>query len=248
MIRAIIIDDENKARQLLQAMLADLCAEVQVETVCNNLASGIKAIKQYKPDLVFLDIEMPGYNGLQLLDFLVEDEITFDIIFVTAYSDYAINAFKLEAIDYLLKPVDADQLVSAVNRCKKNHLSELEKYQLLKHRFSRAHQDKLAISQLEGIRLIEHDKILYLEGDGSYTKIVCNDGQQYTASKNLKYFEGALSTNTDFFRCHKSFIINVTAVQNITKGEKPMATINQQELSVSVDKIDELLDILGVKK
>lgn len=247
MIRAIIIDDENKARQLLQAMLGDLCPEVQVETVCNNLASGIKAIKQYKPDLVFLDIEMPGHNGLQLLDFLVEEEITFDIIFVTAYSDYAINAFKLEAIDYILKPVDAEQLVAAVNRCKKNHLTELEKYQLLKHRFSRAHQDKLAISQLEGIRLIEHDKILFLEGDGSYTKIVCNDGQLFTASKNLKYFEGALSTNTDFFRCHKSFIINITAVQNITKGEKPMATVNQHELSVSVDKIDELLDLLGIK-
>lgn len=246
MIRAIIIDDENKARQLLQAMLSDLCADVQVETVCNNLASGIKAIKQFKPDLVFLDIEMPGHNGLQLLDFLVEDEITFDIIFVTAYSDYAINAFKLEAIDYILKPVDADQLVAAVNRCKKNHLADLEKYQLLKHRFSRAHHEKLAISQLEGIRLIEHHKILYLEGDGSYTKIICKDGEQYTASKNLKYFEGALASNADFFRCHKSFMINTTAVQNIAKGEKPIATINGQEISVSIDKLDQLLELLGI--
>ncbi len=246
MIRAIIIDDENKARQLLQAMLSDLCPDVQVETICNNLASGIKAIKQYKPNLVFLDIEMPGHNGLQLLDFLLEEEITFDIVFVTAYSDYAISAFKLEAIDYLLKPVDADLLVAAVERCKKNHLSELEKYQLLKHRFSRAHYDKLAISQLEGIRLIEHDKILYLEGDGSYTKIICKDGEQYTASKNLKYFEGALNTNPDFFRCHKSFIINTKFVQGLTKGEKPTATILNQGISVSVDKIDELLDMLKI--
>jgi two-component system LytT family response regulator len=225
MIRAIIIDDENKARQLLQAMLGDLCPDVQVDTVCNNLASGIKAIKQFKPDLVFLDIEMPGHNGLQLLDFLVEDEITFDIIFVTAYSDYAINAFKLEAIDYILKPVDADQLVAAVNRCRKSHLADLEKYQLLKHRFSRAHHEKLAISQLEGIRLIEHHKILYLEGDGSYTKI---------------------ASNTDFFRCHKSFMINTTAVQNIAKGDKPIATINGQEISVSIDKLDQLLELLGI--
>jgi two-component system LytT family response regulator len=145
-----------------------------------------------------------------------------------------------------LKPVDADQLVAAVNRCRKSHLADLEKYQLLKHRFSRAHHEKLAISQLEGIRLIEHHKILYLEGDGSYTKIICKDGEQYTASKNLKYFEGALASNTDFFRCHKSFMINTTAVQNIAKGDKPIATINGQEISVSIDKLDQLLELLGI--
>lgn len=247
-MKAIIIDDETKARQLLEAMLTDLCPDVKVEATCNNLASGVKAIKQFKPDVVFLDIEMPGHNGLQLLDFLLEEEITFDIVFVTAYSEYAINAFKLEAIDYLLKPVDADQLVDAVERCKKKHQTEFEKYQLLKHRFSSATREKLAISQLEGVLLVDYHKILYLEGDGSYTKIVCKEGVTYTASRNLKYFEGVLVSSNQFFRCHKSFIVNMNEIKNITRGEKPMAVLEKGEISISIDKVDELRSLLGLQR
>lgn len=247
-MKAIIIDDETKARQLLEAMLTDLCPEVKVEATCNNLASGVKAIKQHNPNVVFLDIEMPGHNGLQLLDFLLDEEITFDIIFVTAYSEYAINAFKLEAIDYLLKPVDADQLVAAVERCKRKHQSEFEKYQLLKHRFSSSTREKLAISQLDGVLLVDYQNILFLEGDGSYTKVVCKNGVTYTASRNLKYFEGVLAASKQFFRCHKSFIVNTNEIKNITRGEKPMAIMEGAEVSISVDKVDELRALLGLNR
>jgi two-component system LytT family response regulator len=245
-MHAIIIDDENKARQLLQAMLADLCPDVTVDALCSNLASGIKSIRQFKPDVVFLDIEMPGYNGLQLLDFLLEDELTFDIVFVTAYSEYAIHAFKLEAVDYLLKPVDADQLIAAVNRCKKKHQHDFAKYQLLKTRFNRTNTDKLAIHQLEGIKLINHDSILFLEGDGSYTRIICSDGVTYTASKNLKYFESVLSGVFSFFRCHKSYIVNTHHISQLNRGDKPSAHILSHEVSVSIDKLDELIQKLGI--
>lgn len=245
-MHAIIIDDENKARQLLQAMLTDLCPDVTVDALCSNLASGIKSIRQFKPDVVFLDIEMPGYNGLQLLDFLLEDELTFDIVFVTAYSEYAIHAFKLEAVDYLLKPVDADQLIAAVNRCRKNHQNDFEKYQLLKTRFNRNNADKLAIYQLDGIKLINHDSILYLEGDGSYTRINCSDGTTYTASKNLKYFESVLTTSPNFFRCHKSYLVNTNHITQLSKGEKPIAQISGNEVSVSIDKLDDLIQKLGI--
>ncbi len=245
-MRAIIIDDETKARQLLEAMLKELCTDVRVEATCNNLSSGVKAIKQIKPDVVFLDIEMPGHNGLQLLDFLLEEEITFDIVFVTAYSEYAINAFKLEAIDYLLKPVDADQLIAAVERCKRNHQSDFKKYELLKHRFSSTNSEKLAISQLDGVLLVNYNDILFLEGDGSYTKVVCKNGVVYTASRNLKYFEGVLAAGKQFYRCHKSFIVNTNEIKTITRGEKPTVMMEGSEVSVSVDKIDELRNLLGL--
>jgi two-component system LytT family response regulator len=247
-MKAIIIDDETKARQLLEAMLVELCPDVEVLSSCNNLSSGVKAIKLFKPDVVFLDIEMPGHSGLQLLDFLVEEEITFDIVFVTAYNEYAINAFKLEAIDYLLKPVDAEQLIQAVERCKRKRQKDFDKYQLLKHRFSSSNQEKLAISQLDGVLLVPHQNILYLEGDGSYTKVVCRDSSVYTASRNLKYFEGVLSTNEDFFRCHKSYIINLSQVVGLTRGDRVTAKLMDTEVSVSIDKVEELRVLLGMNK
>jgi two-component system LytT family response regulator len=115
-MKAIIVDDENKARQLLRAMLSDLCPNVEVVADCDDLPNGVKAIKRHSPDLVFLDIEMPGHSGLELLDFFNDDEVNFNIIFTTAYDHYAIQAFKLSAVDYLLKPLSPKDLVEAVER------------------------------------------------------------------------------------------------------------------------------------
>jgi two-component system LytT family response regulator len=115
-IKSIIIDDEPKARVLLNAIIEQYCPEVRVEALCNDLPSGIKAIKKHKPDLIFLDIEMPGHSGLELLDFFDEEEVNFGIIFTTAYNEYALQAFKFSAIDYLLKPIQHTQLIEAVER------------------------------------------------------------------------------------------------------------------------------------
>src|SRR5688572_32935140 len=116
MYSCVIIDDENKARVLLRAMLERYAPDLNILADCNDLPTGVKAIKKLKPDLVFLDIEMPGYSGLELLDFFDEDELTFDVIFITAYIEYAIQAFRFSAIDYLLKPLQQQQLIDAVER------------------------------------------------------------------------------------------------------------------------------------
>lgn len=246
MITAIIVDDENKARQLLSAMLQELCPQVEVKALCENLHAGITAIKKHKPQLVFLDIEMPGYSGLQLPEFLDEEEMTFDIVFVTAYNEFAIKAFKLEAMDYLLKPVDADQLIDAVDKCMRRQRRDFERYTQLKQRFEPAQKEHLAIYQVDGIRLAEFNSILYLQGEGAYTKVVCANGVELLASKNLKHFEQQLAHAPRFFRCHKSFIINTHQVLRVQKGERPVAYLQEHEVAVSVHKLDELLAKLGI--
>src|SRR5688572_5125066 len=116
MYSCVIIDDENKARVLLRAMLERYAPDLNILADCNDLPTGVKAIKKLKPDLVFLDIEMPGYSGLELLDFFDEEELNFDVIFTTAYNEYAVQAFRFSAIDYLLKPLQPQQLQDAVER------------------------------------------------------------------------------------------------------------------------------------
>lgn len=247
MVKAILIDDENKARQLLNAMLKDLCPWVEVVAMCENLHSGITAIRKHKPDLLFLDIEMPGFSGLQLPDLLDEEEFTFDIVFVTAYSEYAIQAFKLEAVDYLLKPVDPEELIRAVERCSSKSKTEYQRYKKLRQRFEPELGERLAIYQMEGMRLIEISSILYLEGEGAYTRIVCNDGEEIIASRNLKHFENQLSSGSQFFRSHKSYLIHLAFIDKIQKGDKPLVTIGGKELPLSSQRIDELISLLPIR-
>jgi len=118
-MKAIIIDDEKRARVSLSLLLQEYCPEVELVAECENLPEGVKAIRKFNPDLVLLDIEMPGHSGLELVDFFDEKEINFSIIFTTAYNEYAIQAFKLSALDYLLKPIDSDDLSNALNNFRK---------------------------------------------------------------------------------------------------------------------------------
>jgi len=143
-MKAILIDDEKRARISLSLLLEEYCSEIQIVADCENLAEGIKAIRKQQPDVVFLDIEMPGHSGLELLDFFNEDEITFDIIFTTAYNEYAIQAFKFSAIDYLLKPIAPEELIDAVNRLKKQK-QKRENFQLLKKNIEKENLTKIAV-------------------------------------------------------------------------------------------------------
>jgi two-component system LytT family response regulator len=122
MVKCIIIDDEPKARKLLEAIIQQYCPELTIEALCEDLPTGVKAIRKHHPQLVFLDIEMPGHSGLELMEFFNADEIDFSIIFTTAYNEYALQAFKLSAIDYLLKPIQHKELIESVDRFKKNQL------------------------------------------------------------------------------------------------------------------------------
>ncbi|HSK12167.1 MAG TPA: LytTR family DNA-binding domain-containing protein, partial [Phnomibacter sp.] len=209
-IRAILIDDELSGLSSLQEKLARHCPEVQVEKLCDNARAGIEAIETLKPDVVFLDIEMPVMNGFNMLQKIKERD--FELIFVTAYDHYAIKAIRFSALDYLLKPVEIGELKDAVQRVVEKRGSGRDNTRRIEllleninhgpNRFSR-----LAVSTVDGIQFIRTNDIIYLEARVNYTHIILHDQQKLLVSRNLKEFEEILPPAT-FVRIHHSYIIN----------------------------------------
>lgn len=242
-LSAIIIDDEKMARTLLSGMIAEYCSDVQVMETCQDLPSGIKAIRKHKPNIVFLDIEMPGFSGLEILDFFDENEIDFSIVFTTAYNQYALQAFKLSAIDYLLKPVEAQDLEKAVERCKKNGVKK--NYQILKDNLNPHSAPKLAVHTINSVKFIETDQIIFFKAEGAYTELMLTNGKVITASKGLKKYEEILKDNRTFFRCHKSYIINLNFVTEHIKSDGGYLRLAEKfEISLSNEKVIELYKLM----
>jgi two-component system LytT family response regulator len=187
---------------------------------------------------------MPGHSGLELLDFFNEDEVGFSIIFVTAYNEYAIHAFKMSAIYYLLKPVEADDLKDAVALFEKNKLKQ--NYSVLKDNLTGTGSQKIGLTTLNSISFVETADILFFEAEGAYTKVVLKTGKPVMVSKGLKNFETMLSQNQDFFRCHKSYIVNVRHITDYLKVNGGSLMIDRNyEISVSPDKLESLLKLTG---
>lgn len=242
MYKAIIIDDEEMARTLLKGMLAEYCPNVEVVDLCKDLPCGVKSIRKNKPNIVFLDIEMPGHSGLELLDFFDDNEIDFSIIFVTAYNRYAIQAFKLSAVDYLLKPIESQDLIDAVSLFEKQ--KEKKQYKVLKENLS-SQSKKIGLNNVSSISFVELDTILFFQADGSYTKVVLKDGKIITTSKSLKHFENILEDNSDFYRCHKSFIVNINHISEYIKSDGGSLRVGSHEIGISAEKVSVLLDRLN---
>lgn len=242
-MNAVIIDDERKARQLLSAMLKEHCPSVSVLAECEDLPSGVKAIKREQPNLVFLDIEMPGHSGLELLDFFEEKEVNFNLVFTTAYSEYAVRAFKMSAIDYILKPIQHSELIRAVQLSEMKY-NQIQSLKTLQENLS-GKSKKIVINQNTGVELLDTNEILFLKGNGAYTEIHKNDGGYIMTSKNLKQFEEMLSELPHFFRTQKSFIINTRFVKQLQKEQGSFfVDMNGKQVAVSNDKVSDLLTIM----
>ncbi len=242
-LKAIIIEDEKMARTLLAGMLAEFCTDVEVLDSCPDLPSGIKSIRKHKPDIVFLDIEMPGYSGLEILDFFDENEIDFSIIFTTAYNQYAFQAFRLSAIDYLLKPIEPMDLEKAIERFKKNGAKK--NYQALRDNLNPHAAQKLAVHTINSVKFVETDQILFLKAEGAYTEIMLTGGKVITASKGLKKYEEILKDNRSFFRCHKSYIVNLRHITEHIKSDGGYLLVAEKhEVSLSADKVNELYKLM----
>jgi len=243
-IRSIIIDDESMARQLLKAMLEEYCPEVEVLASCENLPEGIKAIKKHQPDLIFLDIEMPGHSGLEILEFFNEDEVNFNIIFTTAYNQFAIQAFKLSAVDYILKPIEGEELVQSINRF--SNLKQKHNYAHLRELVESKQLKKISIATAQSIKFIELNEILFMKGDGAYTYFHFKNGTDFLSSRNLKQYEDILAENKDFFRCHKSYLININYVSDIIKSDGNFVILNEEhKLAISNEKVNELVKLIN---
>jgi two-component system LytT family response regulator len=243
LLKVIIIEDEAPARVLLRTYIQNLAPQLSIEAECENLPNGIKAIRKYKPDLVFLDIEMPGHSGLELLDFFSEDEVNFDIIFTTGYSEFAIKAFKLSAFDYLLKPIDEEELLGAIQRFIKKVSYGQQNIAQLKQELGSIGSGRIAVPIAGSIKFIELKKVLYFKADNSYTEIFFIDGSTLVVSRTLKNFELPLEGEKDFFRCHKSYIVNLAFVSEWIKSDGGQLLFeNNLSIPVSSEKFSELTD------
>lgn len=243
-IKAIIVDDELRARTLLKGLLAEFCKDVEVVADCDNLPNGVKAIRKHRPDIVFLDIEMPGHSGLELMEFFNEDEAGFSIIFTTAYNQYAVQAFKLSAIDYLLKPIEPEELENAVNRYKKRNHTDKANMNLLMESLKGNTANKIAVPASNGTKFIELSTIIYLRAENTYTEILTNDDKKILVSRTLKNFEEALSSNPKFFRSHKSYIVNTDYITDYIKSDGGYLVMDKKyEVSISTDKVQDFLEM-----
>ena len=237
-ITAILVDDEQDSRTILSSYLAKYCPDVKLLAQCDSVKSALEAIKTHGPELLFLDIEMPYGNGFDLLDQV--EEINFETVFVTAYDHYAIQALNQSAAYYLLKPIDIDELVAAVEKIVEERTATdyIEHARILLENIKAPKEQpaKLMLPTMDGFEVIRPEKILYCEADDNFTKFHLQDKRQLLICKTLKYFEGVLNSG-QFMRIHRSHLINLDCVVRYTKGKGGYVTLeNGAELEVAPKK------------
>ena len=250
-ITAIIVDDEHLARENLRMLLNEFCPEIEIVGTGQNVKEARVLIAEKKPEAVFLDIRMPsGEEGLELLEDVESNN--FQIVFVTAFKDYAIKAFNANSIHYILKPIDIDDLISAKDKLLnyKNLFSQdatnLESYlESIKNFSGNIHyqneSNKITISHSKGIKIVEDNSILYLEGDGNCTNIHFTDGTSFFDTRTLKVYEEILNKN-GFYRIHKKFVINLMHLTDYIQDEGGFAMmVTGDKLSVARARVPEFV-------
>ena len=244
MIKAIIIDDEQHCIDRLKKLVENYCNDsIEINGAFQSVEEGLSAVKQIKPELVFLDVEIKDKTGFDLLKQL--PEINFEVIFTTAYDKYAVQAFKFSAIDYLLKPVVADELEAAVKKlnAKFSQKEISQKFDTLFHNLKNMHgaSKKICVPVLNGIVLLEISDILHCESEINYTKIFLKNKQKLLVAKTLKEFEEMLS-DYNFYRVHNSHLINLAYIKSYNKGKGGSVTMEDgSEIEVSTRRKEEFL-------
>ncbi len=236
MLRTLLIDDEKNALSALRKMLEQFCPDVTVIGEAQTAFEGLQLIRQHEPDLVFLDVEMPGGTGFDLLDMLGKK--TFTTIFTTAHEQYTIPAIRAGAADYLLKPVSLDELRAAIKRV----LLANEKSGTA----APAEEQRVSISNSDGTWFVPASAIICVEGDGRYSRFYLADGREYLVSRNLGELEEELSPSK-FFRVHKSWLVNCRHVVRISSSDGGFAILsNGKEIEISRRKRAEFMQVMGM--
>lgn len=246
-IKAILIDDSAQARKLLRLMLMEHSPKVHVVGEAENAEEGLRLIDKLQPDAIFLDIEMPGKSGLQLAESLIGKNIRGKVVFTTAYNAYALKAFRLSAIDYLLKPIQEDHLLEAVEKLKEEQQNRdnAKRLSALSENLQEDKNDVLCIPIQGGFEYIPVNEVEYLEADGSYVKIYCTNNRCKTVSKNLKYFETALADCQNFVRPHRSFLVNLDYVISYLKTDGGYLLLKRKvQIPVSRERKQAIQEIL----
>ena len=247
MIKAIIIDDEMHCRKTLAILLKEYCPEVQLMVQCSDAENGIEAIENLKPDLVFLDIEMPGMNGFDMLEKF--SEIPFAVIFTTGYDQYAIKAFRFYAIDYLLKPIEPKELINAVHKVRvQKQLPATDQFQMLLNKMQNREEvfPKIPVPTSDGFELIAIEQVLYCEAKDNYTFFNLKNKKKIIACRMLKEVEEQLGDFPFFVRVHNSYIVNIREVKKYVRGEGGYVIMSDDtSVNVSRSRKEELLKKFG---
>jgi two-component system LytT family response regulator len=238
-MKTLIVDDEKNARLAIRGIIEENFSTLHIVGEAKDVPEAVKMVRKLEPELIFLDISMPGYSGLELFKFFDEEELNFKVVFVTAYSEYAINAFELSAVDYILKPIQISAIERAINKVYKNYSENIK---ALQTHFEGEKPQKLALHTGDGIIFMEFKDIIYLKADGSYTHFITENHSKITVSKRLAEFE-KLEKMGAFLRIHRSHIINYNRISKIIKQDGGFVVMdNTDELSISATYKSILLD------
>lgn len=239
-LKAIIIDDEPDSIKLLQLQLAQYCPDIEIVDTFTNSVKALSVVEKLQPDLIFLDIEMPVMNGFELLEKILY--LPFSVIFITAYNQYALKAFRFNALDYLVKPIDAKDLIDAVAKADKRskptsiQLSETQK------QMRGESATRIAIpGQKGGISFIDLNEIIYSEASNNYSKLVLTDGKQFLISKTLKDVQEVLEEE-HFLRVHRQYIVNLNHVKHFNRNDGVLTMDNGDHIPIARNQKERLTE------
>lgn len=243
-LNAIIVDDERDAQLVLTHLINSSVPNVEIVDLCEDVLSAVESIKKNNPDIVFLDIQMPEYAGYEIVKFI--DPTSVKIIFVTAFNEFAIKAFDLSAVDYLMKPVKRQRLIDAVEKVreKKELEDSLNAYSALVNNLNLDKEPQILIKDRKEQKVVKLREIISVEGQRAYSEIILLSGKRLTVSKNLKNMEDLFSDYEPLFRCHKSWIINTQHIDKIVSSEQQVHLSDGRIVRISLPKLKELMEVV----
>jgi len=245
-LNAIIVDDEKHSRETLKNMVEGFCDGVNILATASSVAEGLQTIAQHKPDLVFLDIELQTGTGFDILNSL--PSIDFEVIFTTAFDQYAIRAVKFSSLDYLLKPIDLEELQKAIEKAKiiKDKEAYTDQLKALLQNLKQPSLSRICLSTNDGFEFVNVSDISHCTAEGSYTVFVMTNGTKIMVSKHLKAYE-TLLTDHPFMRVHNSFLINLKEVNKFVKSDGGYIIMNNGDhISISRNKKDAFLEAMQI--
>ena len=241
-IKAILVDDEPDSIRLLTVTIEKYFTQVEIIASFTNSQKALEQIPLLKPELLFLDIEMPLMNGFDLIERLLP--LKFGVVFVTAYNEFAIKAFKFNALDYLVKPVSPDDLKDVIARVEKQKTLETEQINILQQQFRKGRITKIAIPSQTGVGFIELKDIVFIEASNNYSNLILSDGRKLLISKTLKDIQGVMEEQ-HFLRIHRQYIINLNEVKHFNRNDNLLTMVTNDVLPVSRFQKEKLVEQYG---
>jgi two-component system LytT family response regulator len=243
MLKTIVIDDQEFCIEVIRDMIAEFCPDVKIEAVCQSGKEGIKAIKKFNPDLIILDVEMPEMDGFEMLKKIKNP--SFEVIFTTSFDKYSIQAIRFSALDYLLKPVVAHELRSAIDRIgkKQNKYFSRQSSSLFQHlHATRRPLNQVALPSSDGLIFIVVPDIIHCESDSNYTTLYLKSKEKIIVTKTLKEVENLLE-GSDFFRIHHSHLININHIKKYVRGNAGYVIMSDgSHVNIARNKKDEFME------